>query len=52
MTLRRVKDPDSKGSLDAELFENQYKHFLRGICEESDEDGSTDIFTWFAYFDK
>lgn len=47
-----LNDPDSKGSLDAELFENQHKHFLNGIWKETYEDGSTDIFTWFAYVDK
>ncbi|MEQ8414302.1 MAG: hypothetical protein RIB71_07540 [Imperialibacter sp.] len=43
--------PDSKGKMDAELFENQYKYFLFGKWYEEGEDGLL-LFTWFATIDK
>lgn len=50
--FRVIDEPDSRGYVNAELFENQHKYFLHGSWTETYEDGSTDIFTWFANVDK
>lgn len=44
-------NPDNRGKMDAELFENPHKYFLFGKWNEEGEDGLM-LFTWFAAVDK
>jgi len=47
-----VEEQHTRGKVEAELFENQAKFFLFGTWEEVDEEGFSNLYTWFAEINK